>query len=121
MDKRLVSSTSILYAVPHEFWRGEGVPHVSVGSKAPIRTSAGDFRFYPIFGHVPRGAADPKGGAVESGVPFFAQATCHHVPEVYSAVGETKTAGLLREFSERGGNPRPSSAWNERGRQCEPC
>jgi tRNA(adenine34) deaminase len=44
------------------------------------------------------GAADPKGGGVESGVRFFAQATCHHVPEVYSAVGETKSATLLREF-----------------------
>jgi tRNA(adenine34) deaminase len=44
------------------------------------------------------GAADPKGGAVDSGVRFFAQPTCHHVPEVYSAVGETKSATLLREF-----------------------
>jgi len=44
------------------------------------------------------GAADPKGGAVESGVRFFAQPTCHHVPEVYSAVGEREAAGLLREF-----------------------
>jgi tRNA(adenine34) deaminase len=44
------------------------------------------------------GAADPKGGAVESGVRFFAQPTCHHVPEVYSAVGETQSATLLREF-----------------------
>jgi tRNA(adenine34) deaminase len=44
------------------------------------------------------GAADPKGGAVESGVRFFAQPTCHHAPEVYSAVGETEAAGLLREF-----------------------
>jgi tRNA(adenine34) deaminase len=44
------------------------------------------------------GAADPKGGAVDSGVRFFAQPTCHHVPEVYSAVGENKAATLLREF-----------------------
>jgi tRNA(adenine34) deaminase len=44
------------------------------------------------------GAADPKGGAVDSGVRFFAQPTCHHVPEIYSAVGETKSATLLREF-----------------------
>ncbi|HEY0330927.1 MAG TPA: nucleoside deaminase [Rhodopseudomonas sp.] len=44
------------------------------------------------------GAADPKGGAVESGVRFFAQPTCHHVPEVYSAVGETRSAQLLRQF-----------------------
>ena len=44
------------------------------------------------------GATDPKGGAVESGVRFFAQPTCHHVPEVYSAVGEREAAALLREF-----------------------
>jgi len=44
------------------------------------------------------GAADPKGGAVDSGVCFFAQPTCHHAPEVYSAVGEQEAATLLREF-----------------------
>src|ERR1700730_4702056 len=44
------------------------------------------------------GAADPKGGAVDSGVRVFASPTCHHVPEVYSAVGETEAASLLREF-----------------------
>ena len=44
------------------------------------------------------GAIDPKGGAVESGVRFFASPTCHHVPEVYSAVGENEAATLLRDF-----------------------
>jgi len=44
------------------------------------------------------GALDPKGGAVESGVHFFAAPTCHHAPEVYPAVGETRAAALLREF-----------------------
>ena len=44
------------------------------------------------------GAADPKGGAVDSGVRFFAQPTCHHAPEVYSALGEQRSAQLLREF-----------------------
>ena len=44
------------------------------------------------------GAADLKGGAVDSGVRFFAQPTCHHAPEVYSAVGESEAATLLREF-----------------------
>jgi tRNA(Arg) A34 adenosine deaminase TadA len=44
------------------------------------------------------GAADPKGGAIESGVRFFASPTCHHAPEVYSAVGESEAARLLREF-----------------------
>jgi tRNA(adenine34) deaminase len=44
------------------------------------------------------GAVDPKGGAVDSGVRFFAQPTCHHTPEVYSAVGETEAATLLKDF-----------------------
>jgi tRNA(adenine34) deaminase len=44
------------------------------------------------------GAADPKGGAVDSGVRFFASPTCHHVPEVYSSVGEREAAMLLQEF-----------------------
>ena len=44
------------------------------------------------------GAADPKGGAVESGVRFFAQPTCHHAPEIYSAVGESEAATLLQNF-----------------------
>jgi tRNA(adenine34) deaminase len=44
------------------------------------------------------GAADPKGGAVDSGVRFFASPTCHHAPEVYSSVGEGEAATLLREF-----------------------
>jgi tRNA(adenine34) deaminase len=44
------------------------------------------------------GAADPKGGAVESGVRFFAAPTCHHRPEIYGGIGETEAAALLREF-----------------------
>jgi len=44
------------------------------------------------------GATDPKGGAVDSGVRFFASPTCHHVPEVYSAVGESEAATMLRDF-----------------------
>ena len=44
------------------------------------------------------GAPDPKGGAVEHGVKFFAAATCHHRPEVYGGIGEREAAQLLREF-----------------------
>jgi tRNA(adenine34) deaminase len=44
------------------------------------------------------GAADPKGGAVDNGVRFFASATCHHRPEVYGGIGESEAAGLLRAF-----------------------
>jgi tRNA(adenine34) deaminase len=44
------------------------------------------------------GATDPKGGAVDSGVRFYASPTCHHVPEVYSAVGESEAAAMLKAF-----------------------
>lgn len=44
------------------------------------------------------GAADEKGGAVENGVRFYASPTCHHRPEVYSGIGETEAAALLRDF-----------------------
>ncbi len=44
------------------------------------------------------GADDPKGGAVESGVRFFGDPTCHHAPDVYSGLAEQQSARLLREF-----------------------
>ncbi|MGN6306887.1 MAG: nucleoside deaminase [Mesorhizobium sp.] len=44
------------------------------------------------------GAADDKGGAVTSGVRFFAQPTCHHVPDVYAGLGEVESAAILRTF-----------------------
>ena len=44
------------------------------------------------------GAADPKGGAVEHGVRFFAQPTCHHRPDVYDGINESESAALLKEF-----------------------
>lgn len=44
------------------------------------------------------GASDAKGGAVENGVRFFAQPTCHHRPEVYGGIHESEAAALLRDF-----------------------
>jgi len=44
------------------------------------------------------GAEDPKGGGVAHGGRFFAQATCHHRPEVYPGIGEAAAAELLRQF-----------------------
>ena len=44
------------------------------------------------------GAADPKGGGVENGPRIFSQASCHHAPEVYGGIGETRAAELLRAF-----------------------
>jgi len=44
------------------------------------------------------GADDAKGGAVEHGPRFFGQPTCHHRPEIYSGIGESEAAAMLREF-----------------------
>jgi tRNA(adenine34) deaminase len=44
------------------------------------------------------GAADPKGGAVDSGVRFFASPTCHHRPDIYGGIAEQEAAALLRGF-----------------------
>ncbi len=44
------------------------------------------------------GAADAKGGGVENGPRIFAAASCHHAPEVYGGIDETRSADLLRAF-----------------------
>ena len=44
------------------------------------------------------GAADPKGGAVESGPRLFGWPSVHHQPEVVGGVGEAEAAALLRAF-----------------------
>jgi tRNA(adenine34) deaminase len=44
------------------------------------------------------GAADPKGGAVDNGVRYFASPSCHHRPEVYGGLAEAEAAALLKDF-----------------------
>jgi tRNA(Arg) A34 adenosine deaminase TadA len=44
------------------------------------------------------GASDPKGGGIENGPRIFAQATCHHRPELFGGIAETEAAALLRDF-----------------------
>ena len=44
------------------------------------------------------GATDPKGGAVDNGVRFFASPSCHHRPEIYGGIAETEAAALLHDF-----------------------
>jgi tRNA(adenine34) deaminase len=44
------------------------------------------------------GAGDPKGGGVENGPRIFAQATCHHRPELYGGIAERESAELLQDF-----------------------
>ena len=47
------------------------------------------------------GALDPKGGGVEHGPRIFSQSTCHHAPQVYGGIEETRAGALLRGFFER--------------------
>ncbi len=44
------------------------------------------------------GATDPKGGAVESGIRFFGQPSCHHAPEVYGGLREAEAKEILTDF-----------------------
>lgn len=46
------------------------------------------------------GAYDPKGGGVEYGARIFDQTSCHHRPEVYGGIHESKSATLLKNFFE---------------------
>ena len=43
-------------------------------------------------------APDPKGGGVENGARIFDKPSCHHRPEVYGGIDETRAAALLRDF-----------------------
>jgi tRNA(adenine34) deaminase len=44
------------------------------------------------------GAADAKGGAVESGVRYFSAATCLHRPQIYGGICEIEAGTLIRQF-----------------------
>jgi tRNA(adenine34) deaminase len=44
------------------------------------------------------GAPDPKGGAVDNGVKFFASASCHHRPEIYGGMAQAEASALLKGF-----------------------
>ena len=44
------------------------------------------------------GAFDEKAGAVESGVRFFDQPSCHHRPEIYGGLSDAAAANLLQAF-----------------------
>jgi len=43
-------------------------------------------------------AADPKAGAVDNGVCFFDQPSCHHRPEVIAGLNATEAETQLRRF-----------------------
>lgn len=44
------------------------------------------------------GAADPKGGAVVSGVKFYEQPTCHHKPVVHQGLLAIECSLILKDF-----------------------
>lgn len=44
------------------------------------------------------GAEDPKAGAVDNGVRFFAQPTCHHEPEVIAGLNAREAEEMLKRF-----------------------
>ncbi len=44
------------------------------------------------------GALDSKGGGVEHGARIFSQPSCHHAPELYGGLAETRSAQLLKAF-----------------------
>ncbi len=44
------------------------------------------------------GTTDPKGGAVISGVQFYCQPICYHMPHICPGVLEEECANLMREF-----------------------
>ena len=44
------------------------------------------------------GASDPKSGGIQQGARVFDHKQTHHVPEVYSGIGDEKAANLLRNF-----------------------
>ena len=43
-------------------------------------------------------ASDPKSGGIQQGARIFDRKQTHHVPEIYSGIGEEKAAELLRNF-----------------------
>ena len=43
-------------------------------------------------------ASDPKSGGIQQGARIFDRKQSHHVPEIYSGIGEEKAAKLLRNF-----------------------
>ncbi|MBL4599952.1 MAG: nucleoside deaminase [Rhizobiaceae bacterium] len=44
------------------------------------------------------GAEDRKGGAIENGVRFYSDPSCHHVPDVYAGMSEEESSKILKDF-----------------------
>jgi len=63
----------------------------------PCTMCAGAISFARL-GRIVYGAPDPKGGAVESGVKFFEQPSCHHALEIKGGVLEESCREILKAF-----------------------
>ncbi len=49
-------------------------------------------------GRIVYGASDPKGGAIDNGVKFFSQHSCHHKPSVMGGVLGNLCGQMLKDF-----------------------
>ncbi len=54
------------------------------------------------------GAGDVKGGAVDNGVQFFRQPSCHHTPQVLGGVLEGECGQILKDFFKARRKPKKS-------------
>lgn len=63
----------------------------------PCTMCAGAITFARV-SRVVYGARDAKGGAVDSGVRFFEQPTCHWRPSVTGGVGAAEASEMLKDF-----------------------
>ena len=43
-------------------------------------------------------ASDPKSGGIQQGARVFDHEQTHHIPEIYSGIGDEKAAKLLKNF-----------------------
>ena len=43
-------------------------------------------------------ASDPKSGGIQQGARVFDREQTHHIPEIYTGIGEEKAVKLLRNF-----------------------
>ena len=43
-------------------------------------------------------ASDPKSGGIQQGARVFDHKQTHHIPEIYSGIGEEKAVKILRSF-----------------------
>lgn len=49
-------------------------------------------------GRIVYGASDPKGGAVDNGVSFFEQDSCHHKPTITGGLLADECGQILKDF-----------------------